>query len=159
MDASAAFKRINKESEDLAKLSSVDFTVEPIGGDIYKQQVTFRPSSGPFAGGAYKGVLEFPNDYPFTKPSFKFTSRMYHPNVAQGDGNVCMKLLKEWHPQARATGPKPGSGDPSLLQVIANFLVTPETADPLEADIAKMYLENRGEFKKKAAEIVKANPK
>jgi peroxin-4 len=39
------------------------------------------------------------NDYPVTPPSITFVSKVFHPNVNFGTGEICLDILKkEWSP-------------------------------------------------------------
>lgn len=38
------------------------------------------PPETPFEGGLFPAILTFPNDYPLSPPTMKFTCEIFHPN-------------------------------------------------------------------------------
>ena len=47
-----------------------------------------------YHGGYFKGQMRFPQDFPFSPPSFRFTPALYHPNVYR-DGRLCISILHQ----------------------------------------------------------------
>ena len=43
---------------------------------------------------SFKLSIEFSNTYPYTAPTVKFVSPLFHPNVDMS-GNICLDILKE----------------------------------------------------------------
>ena len=43
--------------------------------------VIFGPPGTLYQGGYFKALIRFPGDYPYSPPSFKFVTRIWHPNV------------------------------------------------------------------------------
>ena len=58
--------------------------------------VIFGPPGTLYEGGYFKALIRFPGDYPYSPPSFKFISRIWHPNVFE-NGEVCEDELKFWY--------------------------------------------------------------
>jgi len=92
--------------------------------------------SGP-EGTAYTGgnfVLEIVCGpaYPLRPPSVRFRTPVYHPNVARGDGAICLDMLK---PAPAGTWSAARCGVRVMLLSIRELLRTPNTKDPLETAI------------------------
>lgn len=59
-------------------------------------------------GGMFKLYIRFPEDYPSSPPSVRFTTPIFHPNgitspfvslLVFSDGNICLDTIKEcWSP-------------------------------------------------------------
>lgn len=53
----------------------------------------------PYAGGQFRVKLVFPKDFPASPPRGYFLTRIFHPNVAPGTGEICVNTLKkDWKP-------------------------------------------------------------
>ena len=50
------------------------------------------PADTLYEGGLFKAKLNFPTDFPFNPPVFKFITPVYHPNIYP-DGKVCISIL------------------------------------------------------------------
>ncbi len=54
----------------------------------------------PYAQGLWQLQLRMPTDYPKTPPRAMFKTRMWHPNVEESTGAVCLETLKrDWDPK------------------------------------------------------------
>lgn len=113
-------------------------------GDLYEWQVAiFGPPKTLYEGGYFKAEMTFPKDYPYSPPTFRFRTEMWHPNIYE-NGDVCISIL---HPPVD----DPQSGElPSerwnptqnvrtvLLSVIS-LLNEPNTFSPANVDASVMY--------------------
>lgn len=55
------------------------------------------PQGTPYAQGLWKLCLKIPEDYPKSPPKAAFRTRIWHPNVEENTGNVCVDTLKrDW---------------------------------------------------------------
>lgn len=103
----------------------------------------FGPPETLFAGGYFRAIMKFPQDYPFSPPSVKFITKILHPNVYD-NGTVCISIL---HPPT----PDPRSGElpserwnptqnvHSILMSIISLLNEPNTSSPANVDASVMY--------------------
>lgn len=97
------------------------------------------PSGTFYEGLKYKISIDFPTDYPFTAPTIKFTSLMWHPNVDMS-GNICLDILKEkWSAVYNVQ---------TILLSLQSLLGEPNNSSPLNAQAAQLYDENPEEYKK-----------
>jgi ubiquitin-conjugating enzyme E2 S len=55
------------------------------------------PQGTPFSKGLWKLSLRMPEDYPKSPPKAFFRTKIFHPNVEEGNGAVCVETLKrDW---------------------------------------------------------------
>ncbi|CAM9398880.1 ubiquitin-conjugating enzyme E2 R2 [Lampetra fluviatilis] len=112
--------------------------------DLYCWEVAiFGPPSTLYEGGYFKAQMKFPQDYPYSPPTFKFLTKMWHPNVYE-NGDVCISIL---HPPVD----DPQSGElPSerwnptqnvrtILLSVISLLSEPNTFSPANVDASVMY--------------------
>ncbi|XP_077573795.1 ubiquitin-conjugating enzyme E2 R2-like [Stigmatopora nigra] len=121
--------------------------------DMYNWEVAiFGPPNTHYEGGYFKALLKFPVDYPYSPPSFRFLTKMWHPNIYE-NGEVCISIL---HPPVD----DPHSGElPSerwnptqnvrtILLSVISLLNEPNTFSPANVDASVMYRrwrESKGE--------------
>lgn len=55
------------------------------------------PQGTPYEGGLWKLHLKIPHDYPISPPKAFFKTKIWHPNVEESNGSVCLDTLKrDW---------------------------------------------------------------
>ena len=58
------------------------------------------PQGTPYSQGIWKLWLKIPEDYPKSPPKACFRTRIWHPNVEENTGSVCVDTLKkDWEPK------------------------------------------------------------
>lgn len=58
------------------------------------------PLGTPYSQGLWKLCLKIPEDYPKSPPKAAFRTRIWHPNVEETTGSVCVDTLKrDWDPK------------------------------------------------------------
>uniref|UniRef100_A0A8D2LMN9 Ubiquitin conjugating enzyme E2 R2 n=1 Tax=Varanus komodoensis TaxID=61221 RepID=A0A8D2LMN9_VARKO len=96
-----------------------------------------------FAGLKCQAHIKFPMDYPYSPPTFRFLTKMWHPNIYE-NGDVCISIL---HPPVD----DPQSGElPSerwnptqnvrtILLSVISLLNEPNTFSPANVDASVMF--------------------
>jgi ubiquitin-conjugating enzyme E2 H len=139
---------VNRAQNEVYKLYRRSYEVEVEGEETGDIVVTIDgPGETPFAGGRFKVRLQIPKEFPFKSPSVGFVTRMFHPNIDESSGSVCLDVLNQvWSPLYDVVN----IVDAFLPQLLAY----PNPNDPLNPEAGKLYLSNRDEYNRKVAEYV-----
>jgi len=132
------------ELKGLLKEPVEGFVVQLDERDLYKWSVAiFGPPGTLYQGGYFKAQIKFPSNYPFSPPSMRFLTKVWHPNVYE-NGDLCISIL---HPPVD----DPQSGEhlnerwnPSqsvrtILLSVISLLNEPNTMSPANVDASVMY--------------------
>ena len=133
-------KRISEEADDGM------YSAGPKGDDMMEWEGTILgPEGTPYEGGIFQLELAFPPEYPFKPPKVKFLTRVYHMNV-DSNGGICLGILKgdNWSPATKM---------PDLMKQIHQLFSEPNPSDPLEAEIAQLYSEDKDKHDATAKEM------
>ena len=103
------------------------------------------PSGTSYEGGVFEVDIQLPNQYPFEPPKMKFITKVYHPNISSQTGAICLDILKDnWSPALTIK---------TALLSLQALLCSPEPNDPQDAEVAKMYKEDRKQFEQTGESI------
>ncbi|KAK6918357.1 Ubiquitin-conjugating enzyme E2 [Dillenia turbinata] len=85
---------------DLMKLMMSDYKVEMINDGMQEFYVDFHgPKDSLYHGGVWRVRVELPDAYPYKSPSIGFVNKIYHPNVDEMSGSVCLDVINQtWSP-------------------------------------------------------------
>lgn len=143
--AGSAVKALQVELKRIQNEPVEGFRVKLVSDDnIFEWEVAiFGPPGTLYEGGYFKAHMKFPADYPYSPPSVRFISKMWHPNVYE-NGEVCISIL---HPPVD----DPQSGElPSerwnptqnvrtILLSVISLLNEPNTYSPANVDASVMF--------------------
>ncbi|CAH1117305.1 unnamed protein product [Phaedon cochleariae] len=103
------------------------------------------PEETPYKGGVFTLEIMVPEKYPFSPPSIRFITKIYHPNI-DDNGRICLDLIK----MPPSGSWKPTIGLEGLLIAVRMLMEYPNPDDPLMADIAEEYKNYKDNYIKKA---------
>ena len=116
----------------------------PDPNNIFHWKITLiGPQDTPYAGGMFFLTADFPDDYPQKRPEIKFVNKIYHLNVKDGDGHICISTLNQWVPNTPMV---------SVISAIFALFYEQNPLSPYSLTMAAQYKMRRGEFNKVAAE-------
>ncbi|XP_021848483.1 ubiquitin-conjugating enzyme E2-23 kDa [Spinacia oleracea] len=131
---------------DVMKLMMSDYSVETINDGLSEFNVVFNgPKESLYEGGVWKVHVELPDGYPYKSPSIGFINKIFHPNVDELSGSVCLDVINQsWSPMF------------DLLNVFEVFLpqllLYPNASDPLNGDAASLMMKDRQQYEQKVKE-------
>ncbi|CAA7016902.1 unnamed protein product [Microthlaspi erraticum] len=135
---------------DMMKLMMSDYKVDTINDDLQMFYVTFHgPTDSLYQGGVWKIKVELPEAYPYKSPSVGFVNKIYHPNVDESSGAVCLDVINQtWSPMF------------DLMNVFESFLpqllLYPNPSDPFNGEAASLLMRDRAAYEQKVKEYCKA---
>ena len=143
-----ALKRLQNEYKDLEKNASLDnVSAGPCDEhNMFEWYATIIGSSdSPYDGGIFKLKIVIPQHYPFKPPDVKFVTKIYHPNINFA-GDICLDILK--------TGWSPALTIHKILLSICSLLTDCNPLSPLNAEAARLYVDDRSEYNKMVIKYV-----
>jgi ubiquitin-conjugating enzyme E2 H len=108
------------------------------------------PKDTPYFGGLWQIHVQLPMEYPYKSPSLGFSNRMYHPNVDEASGSVCLDVINQtWSPMFDLV---------NIFEVfLPQLMAYPNPSDPLNGDAAALLLRDPDAYNAKIAEHVKVH--
>ncbi|ODV77381.1 uncharacterized protein CANTADRAFT_7855 [Suhomyces tanzawaensis NRRL Y-17324] len=126
--------------KDVMELMMSDHEVSLIQDSIQQFFVIFKgPGDTPYVGGTWKIRVELPDQYPIKSPSIGFTNKIYHPNIDEGSGSVCLDVINQtWLPMF------------GLLNIFENFLPHllryANPSDPLNTEASTLMTKDEAKY-------------
>jgi ubiquitin-protein ligase len=108
------------------------------------------PDDSPYANCTWKLRFTIPETFPFASPSVGFVSKIYHPNIDEESGSICLDTLnKAWSPTFTIR---------HIVETVIPYLLSyPNPDDPLNREAAHLMKSNKTSFENKAKEHSKKN--
>ncbi|KAK2985695.1 hypothetical protein RJ640_011923 [Escallonia rubra] len=160
--SSVASLILQKELKNISRHPVEEFSAGLVDEyNLFQWRITIMGPSGTlYQEGLFNAIMDFPQDYPSSPPTFRFTSEMWHPNVYPTDGKVCISIL---HPPGDDPMGYEHSSErwmpvhtvESIILSIISMLSCPNDESPANVDAAIEWRDKRDEFKKKVVRCVR----
>lgn len=102
----SSMKRLAKDQITIRKSLPPNYLFETeddlgLPDDLTQLLICLTGAEGtPYSQGLWRVRLDIPVEYPSSPPTATFTTRIFHPNVAEETGAVCLETLKrDWDPR------------------------------------------------------------
>jgi len=145
MPSAAALRTLSLEFKSLQDEPVEGFRVRLANDENLNEWevAIYGPPSTLYTGAYFKAVLKFPNDYPYSPPTFSFKTKVWHPNVYE-NGDLCISILhppiddpqsgelpcERWNPTQNVR---------TILLSVISLLNEPNTFSPANVDASVMY--------------------
>jgi len=162
-----AAAQLLKDLTELKKHPVEGFVVDLIKeSDIFTWEVYIQgPPATYYEGGAFRAVLKFPSDFPYTPPKMAFTSEVWHPNVyweSKKAGEVCISIL---HPpggnpeapdecESDAERWNPAHSVTTIILSVISMLSDPNFSSPANVDASVQWRKELTKFKERVKQTV-----
>ncbi|CAF1305405.1 unnamed protein product [Adineta ricciae] len=97
---------------------------------------------------AFRIKINISSSYPFSPPTVRFLTPIYHPNVEQ-NGNVCLDILQN------SESWKFNTSLATVLISLVDLIDSPNIDEAVRMNIAVEYIQDRAEFNRKALVMAK----
>jgi ubiquitin-protein ligase len=124
---------------------------DPLNGiDFYQDEqnilnlsfTLIGPKETPWEDIMLKGIIVFPENYPFSPPKLQFLSRTFHPNIYP-DGKICLSILNDKQDETGYFKANelwsPVLDIRSVFLCIQNLFTEPNLESPANLDACIMY--------------------
>jgi len=133
---------------DVMKLLMSDYEVLLVNDNLQEFFVWFKgPEETPYANGRWKVHIELPDQYPYKSPSVGFTNRIFHPNIDEMSGSVCLDVINQtWSPMYQLTN--------IFETFLPQLLRYPNAQDPLNGEAAALLMREPKQYEQRVREYV-----
>ncbi|KAF7845729.1 hypothetical protein BT93_L0956 [Corymbia citriodora subsp. variegata] len=134
---------------DVMKLMMSDYEVTLVNDSMQEFYVIFKgPQETPFADGRWKIHVELQDQYPYKSPSIGFVNRIFHPNIDEQSGSVCLDVINQtWSPMFDMV---------NIFEVfLPQLLRCPNPTDPLNGEAAALLMREPKSYDNRVREYVK----
>lgn len=145
--ASSPSPNSQRVRKDVCKLMENKYPVTLVNGFSEFIVKFYGPKDTPYHGGVWNVRVELPDTYPFKSPSIGFMNRIFHPNIDEPSGSVCLDVInQQWTPLY------------DMCNVFDTFLpqllVDPNPSDPLNTEAANLKIHNAARYEQRVKDMV-----
>ena len=125
------YKRLRKEAADAQRSTEPDLVLAPQQDNLQSWRAWVAgPTDTPFEGGVFELELNIGVRYPLAPPVVRVTTPLFHPNIHDRTGEVCLDILKEaWSPAWTLV---------SVVRAVRALLAAPNADSPLNCDAGNL---------------------
>lgn len=134
---------------DVMKMLMSDYEVTLVNDNMQEFYVRFYgPQETPFSGGVWKIHCELPDQYPYKSPSIGFMNKIFHPNIDELSGSVCLDVINQtWSPMFDMI---------NIFEVfLPQLLRYPNPNDPLNGEAAALLMRHPKDYEAKVRDYVR----
>jgi len=141
-------RRKRRMETDVIKLIESKYDVNILSGiDIFTVKFP-GPKDTSYEGGTWKIRVFLPEKYPFQAPKIGFVNKVFHPNIDEASGVICLNVIDEsW------------SALYDLSNIFESFLpqllAYPNPKDPLNVEAATLLLRSPTEYRRRVQEYIR----
>lgn len=132
-----SYRRLLKEASNIAKagyktdaLAAIETSLE----NVEQWSATFDgPVDSPYEGCQLHVLVDVPKEYPCSAPKIKFITPIFHPNISEAKGYICLDLLNDvnrWSPTLTIE---------KLLLSVLSLLTDPNPAHGLNSHAIDLF--------------------
>ncbi|CAI2374706.1 unnamed protein product [Moneuplotes crassus] len=135
--------------KDVGKLVSLDYEIEIKADNMSEFTIILDgPQDSPYEGGKWKLLVTLPEQYPYKSPSIGFLNKIFHPNIDEASGSVCLDVINQtWSPMYELR---------NVFEVfLPQLLLYPNPTDPLNGDAANLMMTDKDKYEAKIRSYVK----
>ena len=139
--------RATRIRRDIAQIRKAGYVITDENGntefentDVFQVSI-LGPKDSAYEGYEFKLLFTLTEQFPFKSPSVGFRTRIFHPNVDEASGSICLDSLnKAWSPAF--------SLENVITDQICFLLQYPNPEDPFNRDAAQMMSSDKEKFKR-----------
>ncbi|KAK6358617.1 hypothetical protein TWF730_007942 [Orbilia blumenaviensis] len=146
---SKQFRRLAAEHASLEGCAPPDYILPEGAHDdlVLLHAILVGPVGTPYDNGAFRITIKCTDTYPQTPPTANFMTKIWHPNVDEKTGEVCVDTLKtSWTPKTTLR---------DVLEVIRSLLIHPNPSSALNSEAGLLAEEDFKAFARQAKLMTK----
>lgn len=152
-------EEILREEWDLLKTSGLLSQISSSAGPVkisrgvynmFKWNALIKaPKNSPYNGYMFKFEITYPENYPHNPPTVKCLNKIYHMNIREKDGDVCVSSIKD---TSSPNGWASAKDISTVLKSIFIIFKRPFPGSPYRRDLAELYNKDIKQYEKNVKE-------